>query len=157
MDRTTVVSLCNDCVCSQKIVLTLIRPYLETSLQSECSAGFPFPLSLHLDCPYKEFPCIEKSLCTVAAMSEQDLDTEDASLVTGMLAPARLDQLTAFLGGAPPQPRQVDEPSLTTSSLHGLSMDDKVATLSALQPSVAAALLGTEAPSICIESRGSSC
>ena len=73
----------------------------------------------------------------------QDLDVEDASLVTGMLAPARLDQLNAFLvGEALTLPRQIDEPSLTTSSLHGLSMDDKVATLSALQPSVAAAILG---------------
>lgn len=75
--------------------------------------------------------------CTV-----QDLDVDDASLVTGMLAPSRLSQLTQFVGLAGPPKGQVDEPSLTISSLQGLSMDDKVATLSALQPSTAAALLG---------------
>lgn len=67
---------------------------------------------------------------------------DDASLVTGMLAPSRLSQLTQFVGLAGPPQGQVDEPSLTISSLQGLSMDDKVATLSALQPSTAAALLG---------------
>ena len=67
---------------------------------------------------------------------------DDASLVTGMLAPARLSQLTQFAGLAAPPSKQVDEPSLTFSSLHGLSLDDKVATLSALQPSAAAAILG---------------
>ncbi|DBA85128.1 TPA: hypothetical protein ACH3X2_005848 [Trebouxia sp. C0005] len=72
----------------------------------------------------------------------QGLESEDASLVTGMLAPKRLDQLNEFLGASVPVPEQVNEPSLTTSSLHGLSLGDKVATLSALQPSVAAAILG---------------
>jgi len=66
--------------------------------------------------------------------------------VTGMLAPSRLDQLNEFLGAPAPIPKQVDEPSLTTSSLHGLSLDDKVATLSALQPSIAAAILGKALP-----------
>lgn len=75
-------------------------------------------------------------------LQSQDLDGEDASLVTGMLAPKRLDQLNEFLGTPVPTPQQIDEPSLTTSSLHALSLDDKVATLSALQPSVAAAILG---------------
>lgn len=70
------------------------------------------------------------------------MDSEDASLVTGMLAPKRLDQLNEFLGASVPIPAQIDEPSLTTSSLHGLSLGDKVATLSALQPSAAAAILG---------------
>lgn len=73
---------------------------------------------------------------------QQGLESEDASLVTGMLAPKRLDQLNEFLGASVPVPEQVNEPSLTTSSLHGLSLGDKVATLSALQPSVAAAILG---------------
>lgn len=72
----------------------------------------------------------------------QDLDVDDASLITGMLAPSRLSQLTQFVGLAGPPQQQVDEPSLTISSLQGLSMDDKVATLSALQPSTAAAILG---------------
>ena len=72
----------------------------------------------------------------------QDLDVDDASLITGMLAPSRLGQLTQFVGLVGPSQRQVDEPSLTVSSLHGLSLDDKVATLSALQPSTAAAILG---------------
>ncbi|KAL0042160.1 hypothetical protein WJX77_004929 [Trebouxia sp. C0004] len=72
----------------------------------------------------------------------QGLDSEDASLVTGMLAPKRLDQLNEFLGTSVPILEQIAEPSLTTSSLHGLSLGDKVATLSALQPSVAAAILG---------------
>lgn len=70
------------------------------------------------------------------------MDLDDASLVTGMLAPSRLRQLTQFVGLAGPPQKQVDEPSFTTSSLHGLSLDDKVATLSALQPSAAAAILG---------------
>ena len=74
----------------------------------------------------------------------QDLDVDDASLVTGMLSMSRLSQLTQFVGLAPgPFQKQVDEPSLTISSLHGLSVDDKVATLSALHPSAAAAILGT--------------
>lgn len=73
----------------------------------------------------------------------QDLDVDDASLVTGMLAPSRLSQLTQFVGLAGPPQKQVGEPSLTISSLHGLSLDDKVATLSALDPSTAAAILGT--------------
>lgn len=72
----------------------------------------------------------------------QDLDSEDASLVTGMLAPKRLDHLNEFLGASVPIPEQIDEPSLTTSSLRGLSLGDKVSTLSALQPSAAAAILG---------------
>ncbi len=72
----------------------------------------------------------------------QDLDSEDASLVTGMLAPKRLDQLNEFLGASVPIPERIEEPSLTTSSLRGLSLGDKVATLSALQPSAAAAILG---------------
>ncbi len=72
----------------------------------------------------------------------QDLDSEDASLVTGMLAAKRLDHLNEFLGASVPIPEQIDEPSLTTSSLRGLSLGDKVATLSALLPSAAAAILG---------------
>ncbi len=65
----------------------------------------------------------------------QGLESEDASLVTGMLAPKRLDQLNEFLGASVPVPEQIDEPSLTTSCVHGLSLGDKVAT-------VAAAILG---------------
>ena len=80
----------------------------------------------------------------IIGMSMQDLDVDDASLVTGMLAPARLSQLTQFVGLAAPPSKQPDEPSLTLSSLHGLSLDDKVATLSALQPSAAAAILGPQ-------------
>lgn len=72
----------------------------------------------------------------------QGLENDDASLVTGMLSPGRLDQLNEYLGAPAPIPKQVDEPSLTTSSLRGLSLDDKVRTLSAMQPSVAAAILG---------------
>ena len=72
----------------------------------------------------------------------QGLESEDASLVTGMLAPKRLDHLNEFLGASVPIPEQIDEPSLTTSSLRGLSLGDKVSTLSALQPSAAAAILG---------------
>jgi hypothetical protein len=84
------------------------------------------------------------SLCadSLKMVRRQDLESEDASLVTGMLAPKHLDQLNEFLGAPVPIPEQIDEPSLTTSSLHGLSLGDKVATLSALQPSVAAAVLG---------------
>ena len=78
----------------------------------------------------------------IANLVLQDLDVDDASLVTGMLAPNRLSQLTQYVGLAVPPSRQIDEPSLTVSSLHGLSLDDKVATLSALQPSAAAAILG---------------
>ena len=79
----------------------------------------------------------------------QYLEVDDANLVLGMLAPDRLSQLTHFMGlaGAPQKPSQeVGEPSLTTTFLQGLSLDDKVATLSALEPTAAAAILGTPLP-----------
>lgn len=76
----------------------------------------------------------------------QYLDLDDANLVLGMLAPDRLSQLTHFVGLAGVPQRQVDQPSLTTSSLHGLSLADKVATLSALEPAAAAAVLGMPLP-----------
>ena len=66
---------------------------------------------------------------TSSAPVVQDLDNEDASLVIGMLASARLDQLNAFLvGKALAAIKQIDEPSLTNSLLHGLSMDAHAAT-----------------------------
>lgn len=73
----------------------------------------------------------------------QFLELDDANLILGMLAPDRLSQLIQFMGLAGAPQKQIDEHSLTTSSLQGLSLDDKVALLTALEPSAAAAILGT--------------
>ncbi|KAL3160912.1 hypothetical protein ABBQ38_009304 [Trebouxia sp. C0009 RCD-2024] len=70
------------------------------------------------------------------------LELDDANLILGMLAPDRLSQLIQFMGLAGAPQKQIDEHSLTTSSLQGLSLDDKVALLTALEPSAAAAILG---------------
>lgn len=79
----------------------------------------------------------------------QYLELDDANLILGMLAPDRLSQLIQFRGLAGAPQKQMDEASPTPSSLQALSLDDKVALLSALEPSAAAAILGTPLPAAC--------
>ncbi|KAL0041495.1 hypothetical protein WJX79_005335 [Trebouxia sp. C0005] len=116
---------------------------LQACMEALLSIGAPLCKDLLLSMPSPASVKLLHAASTAdLAKLIQGLESEDASLVTGMLAPKRLDQLNEFLGASVPVPEQVNEPSLTTSSLHGLSLGDKVATLSALQPSVAAAILG---------------
>ena len=82
------------------------------------------------------------------AVLQQDLESADASLVMGMLAPSRLAHLNAFLEDPEAPRKQAYEPSITTESLSVLSLEDKVATLSALPPAQAAAILGTHLHSV---------
>lgn len=82
----------------------------------------------------------------------QDLVEEDASLVTGMLQPAHLEQLQDFLKRPGSLASIGEDPSLPSgtfralsaqdASFRAMSLDDKARTLSLMPPSAAAALLG---------------
>ena len=82
----------------------------------------------------------------------QDLAEEDATLVTGMLQPVRLQQLQEFLKRPDSLSSLGDDPSLPSGSLRALStqdmsfrnlsFNDKARTLSLMPPAAAAAILG---------------